>query len=317
MHGSTSHKPLFLELDPLPDPVRSRLPEHVEVVPLDKAPQVRESIEILASRGKTTIDGPFLDQHPKLGLIAVYGVGYDKVDAAAASKRGVLVTHTPDVLNQDVADLAVALLLATIRQVPQADAFVRRGAWADGPYALTATLRGRKIGLVGMGRIGREIAARISAFNVGVAYHSRRPAEGVPYRYFARLPGLAEAVDTLVVIVPGGAQTRNLIDAAILEALGPNGVLVNVARGSVVDQPALVEALRKGTIMAAGLDVFENEPHVPKELTAMNNVVLLPHLGSSTVHTRAAMDRLYIDNVFAWAQRLPVPTPVPECRRLT
>lgn len=308
-------KPLFKELDPLPEPVREGLPELVEFIGSGDEGSSQE-VRIIASRGKTKIDGAFLDSYPELGLVAAYGVGYDRIDAEAAAARGIMVTHTPDVLNADVADLAVALLLCAVRQLPQADTFVRKSLWPQGSYPLTPTLRERTVGLVGMGRIGREIAARISAFGVEVAYHARRPVTDVPYRYLDDLSELAHVVDTMVVIVPGGAATRDLIKADILAALGPNGVLVNVSRGSVVDEGALIEALRDGTILAAGLDVYRNEPHVPDELRGMDNVVLLPHLGSSTLHTRSAMNRLYLDNVAAWVRGSPIPAPVPECRKL-
>ncbi|HEV7275907.1 MAG TPA: 2-hydroxyacid dehydrogenase [Devosiaceae bacterium] len=313
-------KPLFLSIDRLPDPVRAQLPdlvEFVEVDPssLDAALEARGGeVRLISSRGKHRIDGALLDRLPSLGLIAGYGVGYDKIDAQAAVQRDVMVTHTPDVLNADVADLAVALLLATLRQLPQADRFVREGRWREGSYPLTATLRDRTIGLVGMGRIGRAIARRLAAFDLEIAYHTRNPVEGLSYTYVDSLVALARQVDALVVIVPGGASTEGLIGGEVLKALGEQGVLVNVSRGTVVDQDALVAALTDGTILAAGLDVFRDEPAVPEGLLALNNVVLLPHIGSGTIHTRAAMDRLYLDNITAWLAHRPVLTPVPECR---
>lgn len=313
-------KPLFLSIDRLPDPVRVELAELVEFVEvdpssLDAAIEARGGeVRIISSRGKHRIDFTLLDRLPSLGLIAGYGVGYDKIDAQAAVERGVMVTHTPDVLNADVADLAVALLLATLREIPQADRFVREGRWLQGSYPLTATLRDRTIGMVGMGRIGRAIAQRLTAFEVEVAYHTRNRVEGLSYTYFDDLIALACHVDALIVIVPGGASTEGLIDVRVLKALGRAGVLVNVSRGTVVDQSALVAALTNRTIQAAGLDVYRDEPAVPEALLALDNVVLLPHIGSGTTHTRAAMDRLYLDNVTAWLDRLPVLTPVPECR---
>lgn len=312
----------FLALDPLPDMVAAEARAHtvfIQATPetLDAlVEQHGDSVEILASRGKQPVGRDLLDRLPRLRLIAAYGVGYDKVDAAAAAERGVLVTNTPDVLSDDVADLAVALLLATVRRLPQADRFVRSGAWAKGAYPLTSTLRDRTVGLVGMGRIGQEIAARLAAFRVPIAYHSRTPAS-VPYRHFPDLLDLARHVDALVVIVPGGKATEKMIGAPVLEALGPKGIVVNVARGSVMDQDALIAALRDGTIEAAGLDVYEGEPIVPAELAAMDNVVLLPHVGSGTHFTRNAMNRLFLDNVLGWAADGRVVTPVRECLALT
>lgn len=312
----------FLALDPLPDMVAEEARAHtafIQATPETLGALVEQhgaSVEILASRGKQPVGRDLLDRLPRLRLIAAYGVGYDKVDAAAAVERGVLVTNTPDVLSDDVADLAVALLLATVRRLPQADRFVRSGAWAKGAYPLTSTLRDRTVGLVGMGRIGQEIAARLAAFRIPIAYHSRTPAS-VPYRHFPDLLDLARHVDALVVIVPGGKATEKMIGAPVLEALGPKGIVVNVARGSVMDQDALIAALRDGAIEAAGLDVYEGEPIVPAELAAMDNVVLLPHVGSGTHFTRDAMNRLFLDNVLGWAADGRVVTPVRECLALT
>jgi lactate dehydrogenase-like 2-hydroxyacid dehydrogenase len=224
-----------------------------------------------------------------------------------------VVTHTPDVLTEEVADTAVGLLLCTVRELPQAERYVRAGQWLKANYPLSrATLRNRTVGLVGMGRIGLAVARRLEAFGVPVVYHTRNPRTDVSYRHYPKLIDMARAVDTLIVIVPGGDATRNMIDAGILEALGPDGILVNVARGSVIDETALVEALRERKILAAGLDVFVNEPEVPAELLTMDNVVLLPHLGSASVHTREKMDRLLVDNILAWAADRPPLTPVPE-----
>jgi lactate dehydrogenase-like 2-hydroxyacid dehydrogenase len=200
-----------------------------------------------------------------------------------------------------------------VREFPQAERFVRAGKWVQGQYPLTkATLRNRTVGMVGMGRIGKAIARRLDAFGVPVVYHSRKPQAGVSYKYYPKLLDMAHDVDTLMVIVPGGPATANLINAEVLKALGPQGVLINMARGSVVDEPALIEALKNKTIYSAGLDVFAKEPNVPKELLQMDHVVLFPHLGSSTEVTRAAMDQLVVDNILAWAAGKPPLTPVPE-----
>jgi lactate dehydrogenase-like 2-hydroxyacid dehydrogenase len=259
------------------------------------------------------IDGAFMQRFPKLEQISSFGVGYDHIDAKWAGAHGIIVTHTPDVLNEEVADTALGLLLCTLREFPQADRYIRAGKWPGGHYPLSkATLRGRTVGMVGMGRIGKAIARRLEAFGVPVVYHSRNKQAGVEYKYYPKLTDMARDVDTLMVIVPGGASTKNLINAEVLKALGPNGVVVNMARGSVVDEPALIEALKNRTIYSAGLDVFANEPQVPKDLLEMDHVVLLPHLGSASEATRAAMDQLVVDNILVWAAGKPPLTPVPE-----
>jgi lactate dehydrogenase-like 2-hydroxyacid dehydrogenase len=250
---------------------------------------------------------------PRLQIVSSFGVGYDHIDANAAKKRGIVVTHTPDVLTEEVADTAIGLLLCTVREFPQAERHLRAGKWPEGHYPLSrATLRNRTVGLVGMGRIGVAIARRLEAFGVPIVYHARRPRPELAYRHYADLIAMARDVDTLIAIVPGGAETRNMIDARVLEALGPDGIVINVARGSVVDESALIAALKARKIMAAGLDVFVNEPDVPAELLAMENVVLFPHLGSASVFTREKMDQLLVDNVLAWAAGKPPLTPVPE-----
>jgi lactate dehydrogenase-like 2-hydroxyacid dehydrogenase len=259
------------------------------------------------------IDAALFSRLPKLEIVASFGVGYDHIDAIAAGKRGIVVTHTPDVLTEEVADTTVGLLLCTVRELPQAERHLRAGKWITENYPLSrATLRDRSIGLLGMGRIGEAIARRLEAFGVPVVYHTRRRRSELAYRHYGRLVDMAHDVDTLIVIVPGGAATKNMVDAKVLEALGPEGILINVARGSVVDEPALIAALRERIIMAAGLDVFANEPEIPEELLAMENVVLLPHLGSASVYTRERMDHLLVDNILAWAAGKPPLTPVPE-----
>jgi len=259
------------------------------------------------------IDGPFLSQFPNLKQISSFGVGYDQIDARWAGEHGIIVTNTPDVLNEEVADTALGLLLCTLREFPQADRYVRAGKWPKAPYPLTkATLQGRTVGMVGMGRIGRAIAKRLEAFNAKVVYHSRNPQSGVAYKHYPKLLDMARDVDTLMIIVPGGASTKNMINAEVLKALGSQGVVVNMARGSVIDEPALIEALKSKTIYSAGLDVFANEPQVPQELLDMDHVVLFPHVGSASEATRAAMDRLVADNILAWADGKPPLTPVPE-----
>jgi lactate dehydrogenase-like 2-hydroxyacid dehydrogenase len=259
------------------------------------------------------IDGAFMQRFPKLEQISSFGVGYDHIDAKWAGEHGIIVTHTPEVLNEEVADTALGLLLCTVREFPQADRYVRAGKWPQAQYPLTkATLRNRTVGMVGMGRIGKAIARRLEAFGVAVVYHTRNKVADVSYKHYPKLIDMARDVDTLMVIVPGGAATANMINAEVLKALGPNGIVINMARGSVIDEPALIEALKSRTIYSAGLDVFAKEPHVPQELLELDHVCLFPHLGSSTEATRAAMDQLVVDNLLAWAAGKPPLTPVPE-----
>jgi lactate dehydrogenase-like 2-hydroxyacid dehydrogenase len=276
----------------------------------DIAPRVR-GMAIAATSER--IDGEFMRRFSRLEFIASFGVGYDHVDAAWAGAHGITVTNTPDVLTEEVADTALGLLLCTVRELPQAERYLRAGRWVQGDYPLTrATLRKSTVGLVGMGRIGQAIARRLDAMQVPVVYHSRRPTAGVSYRHYPRLVDMARDVDVLLVITPGGAETRNLINADVLSALGPEGILINMARGSVVDEQALIKALQDKTILSAGLDVYAREPHVPPELIAMDHVVLFPHLGSASVGTRERMDQLVVDNLLAWGAGKPPLTPVAE-----
>ena len=275
------------------------------------APRLRA---IVAGGGKHEPMGPeFLGRFPKLEIISSFGVGYDHVDAKWAAAHGIVVTNTPDVLTEEVADTALGLLLCTVRELPQAERYLRAGKWLEGDYPLTrATLRDRTIGMVGLGRIGKAIARRLDAFRVPVVYHSRHPQPGVPYRHYPNLVDMARAVDVLMVVTPGGSATKHLIDANVLEALGPDGILINMSRGSVVDEPALIAALEAGKILSAGLDVLANEPRVPPELMAMENVVLFPHVGSASVYTRDAMGQLVVHNLLSWAAGKGPLTPVPE-----
>ena len=274
------------------------------------APRVR-AIAVTASTER--VNGTLMERFPKLEIVSTFAVGYDHVEAKWAAAHGVTVTNTPNVLTEEVADTALGLLLCTVREFPQAERYLRAGEWLKKDYRLTpATLRDRTAGLIGMGRIGQAIARRLDAFKVPVVYHSRRPQSGVSYRHYPDLVDMAHDIDILLVIVPGGRDTQNIVSAEVLAALGPDGIFINMARGSVVDQPALVKALQDKIILSAGLDVYVNEPNVPKELIAMDNVVLLPHLGSATVATRAAMDQLVVDNLLAWAAGKPPLTPVAE-----
>jgi lactate dehydrogenase-like 2-hydroxyacid dehydrogenase len=274
------------------------------------APRLRA---IAVSVSGERVDGALMARLPKLEIVSTFAVGYDHIDSKWASEHGVVVTNTPGVLTEEVADTALGLLLCTVREFPQAERYLRAGRWLERDYRLTpATLRDRPVGLVGMGRIGQAIARRLDGFKVPVVYHSRRPQPGVPYRHYPDLIAMARDVDILLVIVPGGAQTRHMITAPVLEALGPEGIFINMARGSVIDEGVLIKALQDTTIMAAGLDVYANEPKVPQELIAMDNVVLFPHVGSATVATRSAMDQLVVDNLLAWGSGKAPLTPVPE-----
>ncbi len=265
-----------------------------------------------AMSGQTRVDGALMDRFPKLEIISHFGVGYDSIDAQAAAARGIVVTNTPDVLTEEVADLTIGLILSTLRMLPQADRYLRAGNWLKAAFPLTATLRGRKAGIIGLGRIGKAVATRLAAFGVPIAYHGRTRQSDVPYRHYPSLVAMAEDVDLLISVAPGGAATKHLVNAEVLKALGPDGVLINVGRGSVVDEAALIAALRDRTILTAGLDVFEDEPRVPAELIAMDHVTLLPHVGSASVRTREAMGQLQVDNLVSWfAGRGPI-TPVEE-----
>ena len=278
------------------------------------APRVRA----IAASGDSAVPAALIERLPALEIVAVMGVGYDGVDVDAARARGIVVTHTPDVLNDDVADLALGLMLAAARQLPQADRWVRDGRWAaEGPMPLARKMSGARLGLVGMGRIGQAIAQRACAFGMSVSYTTRNARAQLPHRHVADVRELAANVDFLVLITPGGAGTRHLVNADVLRALGKGrgeGIVVNVARGSVVDEAALVDALEQGVIAGAGLDVFEAEPQVPARLVALPHVVLSPHIGSATRATRQAMADLAFANLAAHFARRPLPSPVPECK---
>ncbi|HTV37078.1 MAG TPA: 2-hydroxyacid dehydrogenase [Xanthobacteraceae bacterium] len=268
---------------------------------------------IACSDTREPVPGELMARFPNLEIVSSFGVGYDHMDVKWAAAHGVVLTNTPGVLTEEVADTALGLLLCTVRELPQAERFVRAGKWIEKGYPLSkASLRNRTVGLVGMGAIGQAIARRLDAMQVPVVYHARQRRAQLPYRHYEKLIDMARDVNVLLVIVPGGAATANMIDATVLDALGPDGILINMARGSVVDEPALIEALQDKRIMAAGLDVFAKEPEVPPELIAMDNVVLFPHLGSASVCTREKMDQLVVDNILAWAAGKPPLTPVPE-----
>jgi lactate dehydrogenase-like 2-hydroxyacid dehydrogenase len=277
-------------------------------------PSIAEKIRGAAVTYNTVRGDPkTLARFPKLEIVSAFGVGYDHVDANYARDHNIMVTNTPDVLTEEVADIAMGLLIATLREFIKADRYLRSGLWLTQQFPLSVgSLRDRKVGMVGMGRIGKAIGRRLEASRVPVVYHSRKPADGVSYQHFPDLIEMAKAVDTLILILPGGPATAKMINADVMKALGPRGVIINVARGTVVDEPALIAALKSGTILAAGLDVFTSEPTVPDELRAMQNVVLLPHIGSASVVTRNAMDQLVVDNLKAWFAGKGPLTPVAE-----
>ncbi len=273
------------------------------------APHIRG---LAVGSGHQPIDGGFMGQFPHLQIVSSFGVGYDHIDAHWAGQHGITVTNTPDVLNEEVADTALGLLLATVRQLPQADRHVRSGQWLKGAYPLTDTLRGRTLGILGLGRIGKAIAIRAEAFGLRVVYHGRSAQPGVAYLYYPTLAGMAKACDILLVITPGGSGTKNIVNAEILAALGADGILINVARGSVVDEAALIDALQRKVIRSAGLDVFANEPQVPQALIDMDHIVLLPHVGSASHDARNAMGQLVVDNLLHFANGRAPLTPVAE-----
>jgi lactate dehydrogenase-like 2-hydroxyacid dehydrogenase len=278
--------------------------------------QVAPDIRAICTGGHTGVktDDALMGRFPNLKIVGNFGVGYDSVDAAAAARRGVIVTNTPDVLTEEVADTALGLLLNTVREFSRAEKWLRDGRWAaDGDYRLTpASLRDRSVGIAGLGRIGKAIARRVEAFGVPVSYYGRSRQAGVSYSHYSDLVALARDVDTLIVVTPGGPDTHNLIDAAVLNALGPRGILINISRGSVVDEAALMEALKNRIILAAGLDVFVNEPRINPAFLQLDNATLLPHVGSASQHTRNAMGQLVMDNLIAFAEGKPPKTPVRE-----
>src|ERR1700716_4229353 len=304
-------KPVIVNgLDPAVNLIRLSEAQDRDKVCAELAPRLRA---IAMSVTSERMDSAMMARFPRLEIVSSFGVGYDHIDTAWASAHGITVTNTPDVLTEEVADTALGLLLCTVREFPQAERYVRAGKWAQKGYPLSkATLRNRTVGMVGLGRIGQAIARRLEAMQVPVVYHSRRPAAGVSYRHYPKLVDMARDVDVLMVITPGGAKTKNLINAEVLAALVPDGILINMARGSVVDEAALIKALQDKTILSAGLAVYVGEPEVPPELIAMDHVVLFPHLGSASVATREKMDQLVVDNLLAWSAGKPPLTPVAE-----
>ncbi|WP_082521203.1 2-hydroxyacid dehydrogenase [Rhodococcus sp. Leaf278] len=270
-----------------------------------------ESITAVVTSGRTGVDAALMERLPQLGAVVNFGVGYDTTDVDEAARRGIAVSNTPDVLTDCVADLAVGLVIDTMRGLPAAERFVRAGRWpAEGNTPLMRQVTGKRVGIIGLGRIGSAIADRLNGFRCEISYHNRNEIDGSPYVYAAGPTALAENVDVLIIAASGGSGTAHLVDRAVLEALGPQGYLINVARGSVVDEEALIELLAAGQLAGAGLDVFAHEPNVPDALLAMDNVVLLPHVGSATVETRAAMESLTLENLDRFLADGTLVTPV-------
>ena len=305
-----------LVLAPLPDfllePLRAAHGCHDYFHAEDKAAllaSVGAQIRGIVMSGGSVSPVALLEQLPKLEIISVFGVGYDGVPVDWCRAHGVRVTNTPDVLTEDVADTASALVLMTSRRLIAANRFLHAGSWTQGAFPLAHAVRGKLAGIVGLGRIGKAIGHRLEAHRMRIAYHGRTRQE-VSWEVFDSLIELARAVDFLIVACPGGAATKHLINAAVLQALGAEGTLINIARGSVIDEVALIEALQRGSIRGAGLDVFENEPQVPEALMQCENAVLLPHIGSGTYETRREMARLVVENLAAHSRGEPLLTPV-------
>jgi len=310
-------RPVLLQVGPLLPALQDALAERHEILRLWEAPdQARllnergQEVGALVTSGVHGATRELMSALPGLKAVFSFGVGYDSIDIAAARDLGVVVSNTPGVLDDCVADTAFALLIDVARGISAADRFVRRGDWRSGKFPLTSRLAGKTCGIVGLGNIGKSIARRVQAFGMDVAYHGRHQQTDVPYQYHASLEELAKAADFLVLSLPGGPATDGLIDAGILAALGPRGYLINIARGSVVDEQALVEALQSGALGGAGLDVFADEPQVPEALLTLDNVVLTPHLGSGTRETRQAMADLVLANVERYFTDGTLVTPV-------
>ena len=299
-------KPTLLSFDPNAPLGLDQLEERFDVIKLfkEKDPEAaiqahKDDIVAINCTAGQPITGKLIKALPNLEIIGTFSVGFDHIDLQAAREQDVFVTNTPDVLSAETADTGMALLLAVSKRVAEGDMYVRVGKWLNGPMPLGTSLANKTVGIVGLGGIGSKVAKRCEAFEMNVVYYGPREKKDYAYKYYDDVTAMARDCDFLMLTCPGGEATANLIDANVLDALGPEGILINIARGSVVDEPALIQALQAGTIAAAGLDVFANEPHVPEAYISMDNVVLLPHIGSATVETRKAMGQLVIDNILA------------------
>ncbi len=313
--------PQLLLIGPASERMLSRLTDVFEIRHMPEHPKAlpsadRAKFEYVYVNDHGGVPADLMNALPKLRMISNYGVGYDSVDVRTAVKRGIVVTHTPNVLNDDVANTAILLMLATSRNLLADNAYIRAGRWSiEGPAPLSSAVRGRKVGILGLGRIGMAIAEKLAVFGVVISYHNRS-RRNVPYRYFGDLEEMARDCDILICAAPGGQTTRRMINRSVIEALGPSGILINVGRGSVMDEPELIAALRDGRLGKAGLDVFANEPEVPPELLTLENATLLPHVASGTVETRDAMGDLAVENLIQFHATGKAVTPVPECNPL-
>lgn len=316
-----TEKPALLQIGKVSERMAARLAASFDVHRLmdEKDPECfldDNGARFVAVATMAGLPPEILERLPNLKVVSSFGVGYDTIDADACAAQGIIVSHTPDVLNDEVADTAIMLWLAVSRELVPSERWARSGTWEEkGAYPLTRSVRNRTVGIVGLGRIGLTIAKQAEMFDATVVYHSRSEKD-VPYRYFADLTEMAKASDVLIVITPGGPETKHLINTEVINALGPDGLLINVARGSVVDEQAVADALASGRLGGAGLDVFEAEPKILTALKSMDNAVLLPHVGSATVETRQAMGDLVCDNLDQWVANGTVQTPVPECKHL-
>lgn len=307
--------PDLLQIGGITDTMRDRLAEHFTIHQLSERAYPVDAITHIATNGHDGVPADVMAACPNLKMVSCYGVGYDAIDTKAAADRGILVTHTPDVLNAEVASTTILLMLASFRNFLHDEAHARSGAWENGGAPLSRSADNRRVGILGLGRIGQAIADKLKAFDADIHYHSRSKKD-VPYTYHASLTDMAKAVEVLICITPGGPSTHRIVNSEVMDALGPEGTLINVSRGSVVDEPAMVQALQDGRLGYAALDVFEAEPKIPDALKTMPNVVLLPHVGSATHETRAAMGGLVVDNLIAHLTTGKVHTPVPETAHL-
>lgn len=315
MQGSEgSHFPPLLKFGAFTPEDEARLKETFTLVDesaIERDPRLAQQVKGLVTRSNYRVTKALIDQLPALKIIATNGVGFDGIPVDYAAQKGIVVTHTPDVLNKAVAELAIGLLFSLLRRLPAADRFVREGQWLHLTPALAYDLAGKKVGIVGLGRIGKEIANRLEAFEVDIAYFGRKP-QAVAWSYFSSVEALAASVDILIVTCPGGADTFHLIDESVLGRLGPEGFIVNIARGSVIDEAALCRALSERAIRGAALDVFEHEPLADSPLLGLDNVVLTPHIGSATHETRRRMTELVIRNLVSFFTTGRAVTPVPS-----
>ncbi|MFL4469535.1 2-hydroxyacid dehydrogenase [Tateyamaria armeniaca] len=307
--------PDLLQIGGITDTMRDRLAEHFTIHKLSESAYPADAITHIATNGHDGVPADVMAACPNLKMVSCYGVGYDAIDTKAAAECGILVTHTPDVLNAEVASTTILLMLASFRNFLHDEAHARSGDWEKGGAPLSRSADNRRVGILGLGRIGQAIADKLEAFNAEIHYHTRTKKD-VPYTYHASLTEMASAVEVLICITPGGPSTHRIVNEEVMNALGPEGTLINVSRGSVVDESAMVQALQDGRLGYAALDVFEAEPKIPDALKSMSNVVLLPHVGSATHETRAAMGALVVDNLIAHLTTDKVHTPVPETAHL-